>query len=231
MLFERFLAPERDGPPDIDVDIESGRREEVIQHVYSKYGRRHTAQVANVISYRPRSAVRDIAKAFGHSPGQQDAWSKQIDRWGSIGHRRPRRDPGRGGGVRQRAADLPPAPGHPLRRHGDLRPAGDRGVPGRVGPDGEPHRPAVGQGRLRLGRAGQVRPARARACSPRCTTPSTSSTRTSTSASSTWPTRRSTTCSAGPTRSACSRWRAGPRWPPCPGCGRGSSTTSWSRWR
>ena len=84
MLFERFLAPERDGPPDIDVDIESDRREEVIQYVYGKYGRRHTAQVANVISYRPRSAVRDIAKAFGHSPGQQDAWSKQIDRWGSA---------------------------------------------------------------------------------------------------------------------------------------------------
>jgi error-prone DNA polymerase len=84
MLFERFLAPERDGPPDIDVDIESDRREEAIQHVYAKYGRRHTAQVANVISYRPRSAVRDIAKAFGYSPGQQDAWSKQIDRWGSI---------------------------------------------------------------------------------------------------------------------------------------------------
>jgi error-prone DNA polymerase len=84
MLFERFLAPERDGPPDIDVDIESDRREEVIQHVYDKYGRIHTAQVANVISYRPKSAVRDIAKAFGYSPGQQDAWSKQIDRWGSA---------------------------------------------------------------------------------------------------------------------------------------------------
>jgi error-prone DNA polymerase len=85
LLFERFLAPERDGPPDIDVDIESDRREEVIQHVYEKYGRHHTAQVANVISYRPRSAVRDIAKAFGFSPGQQDAWSKQIDHWYSIG--------------------------------------------------------------------------------------------------------------------------------------------------
>ncbi|SDZ07235.1 error-prone DNA polymerase, DnaE-like [Micromonospora pattaloongensis] len=84
LLFERFLAPERDGPPDIDVDIESDRREEVIQHVYATYGREHTAQVANVISYRPRSAVRDIAKAFGFSPGQQDAWSKQIDRWGSV---------------------------------------------------------------------------------------------------------------------------------------------------
>src|SRR4051812_12366874 len=84
LLFERFLAPERDGPPDIDVDIESDRREEVIQHVYKLHGREHTAQVANVISYRPRSAVRDMAKAFGFSPGQQDAWSKQIDRWGSV---------------------------------------------------------------------------------------------------------------------------------------------------
>ncbi|WP_430779849.1 error-prone DNA polymerase [Actinoplanes sp. G11-F43] len=84
LLFERFLTPERDGPPDIDVDIESDRREEVIQYVYRTYGREHTAQVANVISYRPRSAVRDIARAFGFSPGQQDAWSKQIDRWGDV---------------------------------------------------------------------------------------------------------------------------------------------------
>lgn len=84
LLFERFLAPERDGPPDIDLDIESDRREEVIQYVYDRYGRHNAAQVANVISYRPRSAVRDIAKAFGYSPGQQDAWSKQIDRWGGT---------------------------------------------------------------------------------------------------------------------------------------------------
>jgi error-prone DNA polymerase len=79
LLFERFLAPERDGPPDIDIDIESGRREEVIQHVYEMHGRQHAAQVANVITYRPRSAVRNIAKAFGYAQGQQDAWSKQID--------------------------------------------------------------------------------------------------------------------------------------------------------
>ncbi|HTZ43041.1 MAG TPA: error-prone DNA polymerase [Jatrophihabitans sp.] len=79
LLFERFLAPERDGPPDIDIDIESGRREEVIQYVYAKHGRQHAAQVANVITYRPRSAVRDVARALGYSQGQQDAWSKQID--------------------------------------------------------------------------------------------------------------------------------------------------------
>ncbi|HEY1972016.1 MAG TPA: error-prone DNA polymerase [Pseudonocardia sp.] len=86
LLFERFLSPARDGYPDIDLDIESGRREEVIQYVYEKYQRTHTAQVANVITYRPRSAVRDMAKALGFSPGQQDAWSKRIERWGpSIG--------------------------------------------------------------------------------------------------------------------------------------------------
>ena len=81
LLFERFLAPERDGPPDIDVDIESDRREEVIQHVFATYGRTHAAQVANVNTFRPKMAVRDMAKAFGHSPGQQDAYSKQLDGW------------------------------------------------------------------------------------------------------------------------------------------------------
>ncbi|HSH62250.1 MAG TPA: error-prone DNA polymerase [Acidimicrobiales bacterium] len=84
LLFERFLSPERDGPPDIDLDIESDRREEAIQYVYQRYGRDRAAQVANVITYRPRSAVRDTAKALGHSPGQQDAWSKQVDAWGPL---------------------------------------------------------------------------------------------------------------------------------------------------
>ena len=84
LLFERFLAPERDGPPDIDVDIESARREEVIQYVYEKHGRSHAAQVANVISYRPRSAVRDAARALGYDAGQQDAWASSIERWGSL---------------------------------------------------------------------------------------------------------------------------------------------------
>jgi error-prone DNA polymerase len=79
LLFERFLAAARNEPPDIDVDIESGRREEVIQYVYNLHGRDHAAQVANVITYRPRSALRDVAKALGYSTGQQDAWSKQIE--------------------------------------------------------------------------------------------------------------------------------------------------------
>ena len=82
--FERFLSATRDEEPDIDVDFDSDRREEVIQEVYKRYGRHNAAQVANVISYRPKSAVRDMAKALGHSTGQQDAWSKQIDSWGAI---------------------------------------------------------------------------------------------------------------------------------------------------
>ena len=85
LLFERFLSPERDGPPDIDIDIESDRREEVIQYVYGRYGRDRTAQVANVIAYRGRSAVRDMAKALGHPGARQDAWAKSLDRYGGLG--------------------------------------------------------------------------------------------------------------------------------------------------
>ena len=84
LLFERFLSPERDGPPDIDIDIESGRREEVIQYVYERYGRHHAAQVANVITYRARSSVRDMARALGYAPGQQDAFAKNLSRWGGL---------------------------------------------------------------------------------------------------------------------------------------------------
>jgi error-prone DNA polymerase len=84
LLFERFLSPERDGPPDIDIDIESDRREEVIQYVYETHGRRHAAQVANVITYRSKSAVRDVAKALGYAPGQQDAFAKSVDRWSAV---------------------------------------------------------------------------------------------------------------------------------------------------
>lgn len=82
LLFERFLAPERDGPPDIDLDIESDRREEVIQYVYERHGRRHAAQVANVITYRSKSSVRDSAKALGYAVGQQDAFAKSVSGWG-----------------------------------------------------------------------------------------------------------------------------------------------------
>ena len=82
--FERFLSSLRDEEPDIDVDFDSDRREEIIQWVYETYGRDRAAQVANVIQYRPKNAVRDMARALGHSPGQQDAWSKQVERWGAT---------------------------------------------------------------------------------------------------------------------------------------------------
>ncbi|MFJ7246323.1 PHP domain-containing protein [Kitasatospora sp. NPDC098652] len=79
LLFERFLSTARDGPPDIDLDIENRRREEVIQYVYRRYGREHAAQVANVITYRPRLAIRDAARVLGYPQGQVDAFSRQTD--------------------------------------------------------------------------------------------------------------------------------------------------------
>lgn len=84
LLFERFLTVDRDGPPDIDLDIEAARREEVIQHVYRTHGRRNAAQVCNVITYRARSSIRDAALALGATPGQQVAWSKKIDAWSTL---------------------------------------------------------------------------------------------------------------------------------------------------
>ena len=99
LLFERFLSPERDGPPDIDIDIESGRREEVIQYVYGRYGRDRTALVANVIAYRARSAVRDMARALGHPPARQDAWAKSLDRRGGLGTGDGEGDPAEGAGI------------------------------------------------------------------------------------------------------------------------------------
>ena len=84
LLFERFLSAERDGPPDIDLDIESDRREEVIQYVYERYGRERAAQVANVITYRARSAVRDMARALGYGAADQDAFSRRFDSWSPV---------------------------------------------------------------------------------------------------------------------------------------------------
>ena len=76
LLFERFLSDARSGPPDIDIDIEACRREEVIRHIYDLYGRDRAAQVANVITYRPRSAMRDAARALGYPAGSAQAWSR-----------------------------------------------------------------------------------------------------------------------------------------------------------
>jgi error-prone DNA polymerase len=78
LLFERFISRERDEPPDIDVDFEHERREEVIQYLYRKYGRDHAALAATVICYRPRSAVRDVGKALGLDADRIDALAKNL---------------------------------------------------------------------------------------------------------------------------------------------------------
>jgi len=81
VLFERFVSKERDEPPDIDIDFEHERREEVIQYIYRKYGRDRAALTAEVITYRRRSAVRDVGKALGLSLDLVDRLAKNIDWW------------------------------------------------------------------------------------------------------------------------------------------------------
>jgi error-prone DNA polymerase len=85
VLFERFISRERDEPPDIDVDFEHDRREEVIQYIYAKYGRERAAIAATVISYRAKSALRDVGKALGFSLEQVDRLSKLLAWWDEPG--------------------------------------------------------------------------------------------------------------------------------------------------
>jgi error-prone DNA polymerase len=83
-LFERFISRERDEAPDIDVDFEHERREEVIQYIYDKYGRERAGMTAEVITYRPRSAVRDVGKALGLSLDRVDGLAKMLDAHRSL---------------------------------------------------------------------------------------------------------------------------------------------------
>ena len=228
LLFERFLSPERDGPPDIDIDIESGRREEVIPYVYERYGRQHAAQVANVITYRARSAIRDMGKALGHA---------------ARGGRRAGRRRSTGASRSTERSDLP--------SHGRAGLAGEvLDFPRHLGLHSGGmvicDRPVI-----EVCPVEWARHARAHAC---CSGTRTTARRSAWSSStcsasgmlealhrtvdlireptasrSTWPCspRRtpSTTCCAGPTPWGCSRWRAGPRWPRFPGSGRAASPT------
>ena len=81
MLFERFISKERNEPPDIDVDFEHERREEVIQYIYGKYGRERAALAATVICYRPRSALRDVGKALGFDLAEVDRLASGMQWW------------------------------------------------------------------------------------------------------------------------------------------------------
>ena len=85
VLFERFVSRERNEPPDIDIDFEHERREEVIQHIYATYGRERAALVCEIISYRGRSAVRDVGKALGFAPDAVERLAREVDRWGGGG--------------------------------------------------------------------------------------------------------------------------------------------------
>ncbi|HAX20919.1 MAG TPA: error-prone DNA polymerase [Hydrogenophaga sp.] len=85
VLFERFISKERNEPPDIDVDFEHERREEVIQYLYTKYGRERAALTATVISYRPRSALRDVGKALGFDEAALDALGSGHRWWSEDG--------------------------------------------------------------------------------------------------------------------------------------------------
>jgi error-prone DNA polymerase len=84
MLMERFISKERNEPPDIDVDFEHERREEVIQYIYEKYSRQRAALAATVITYRPKSAVRDVGKALGLDLAQITALSKSLQWWDPV---------------------------------------------------------------------------------------------------------------------------------------------------
>jgi error-prone DNA polymerase len=226
--FERFLSVTRDEEPDIDVDFDSDRREEVIQHVYQRYGRRNAAQVANVITYRPKLAVRDIAKALGHSTGQQDAWSKQVESWGAVVSTADHDIPGP---VVDLAEELLRFPRH-LGIHSGGRVLTDRPV-GEVCPieharmdnrtvvqwdkDDCAWMGLVKFDLLGLGMLAALQyalDAVAEQVGERWTL-------------DTIPRRSqaSTTCCAAPTRSGCSRSRAGRRSAPCRGCSPGASTT------
>ena len=85
VLFERFVSRERNEPPDIDIDFEHERREEVIQYIYAKYGRERAALTAEVVSYRGRSAIREVGKAFGLSLDCVDRMAKSLGWWEAGG--------------------------------------------------------------------------------------------------------------------------------------------------
>ncbi len=90
LLFERFISRERKEPPDIDVDFEHQRREEVIQYIYAKYGHEHAAIAATVTTYRPRSAIRDVGKALGIAPDMVEQFAKEnfwFDKGGLLAQR------------------------------------------------------------------------------------------------------------------------------------------------
>ena len=161
--FERFLSEERGHPPDIDLDLEAERREEVIQYCYRRYGRERAAMVANVITYRARSVLKDVAKAFGFTPAQVDGMTRYVDTHAPA--ELHLEDPLPAGLTAELVYDiclrLDGFPRH-LGIHSGGMVIADRppvaGGPYRMGPHGGPHGAAMGQGRLCRHGDSQVRP-------------------------------------------------------------------------
>ena len=232
LLFERFLSEERGEWPDIDLDLPSGdRRERVIQHVYERYGAAGAAMTANVITYRDRSASREIGKVLGIP-------EDEIDRLAAAHAPLRVRGRGRHAGEAPRARRARPGrpPHRPLRPalRGDPGPAaaprpalgrdgGGAGPPRRGGaPRAREHAGAgdrpVGQGGLRRPRDHQGGPPRPRhdvGAAGLARAPARDAGSRSTSRTCRRTTRRSTRCCARPTPWASSRWRAARRWRRC----------------
>jgi hypothetical protein len=167
LLFTRFISENRGEPPDIDVDFEHERREEVMQYVYARYGREYAAICGTVIHYRPRSAIRDVGKALGLTEDVTSLLAGTV--WGSWGDGlpeehlrnagldpenagdRPRRRPG------HRADGLPTPPVAARRRlRADQAAAGRDRADRQRGHEG-PHLHRVGQGRHRQPEADEGR--------------------------------------------------------------------------
>ena len=170
LLFERFISPERREPPDIDVDFEHERREEVIQYIYGKYGRERAGIAATVISYRGRSAIREVGKAFGLSEDTIGALSSSIWGGGGDGHadlaragldpQQPARQADRGAGARDRRLPAPSVAARRRLRH-HAQPA-RRGDADRQRRHAGAHLRRMGQGRSRRARHSEDRRARPR---------------------------------------------------------------------
>jgi error-prone DNA polymerase len=172
LLFARFISSERREPPDIDVDFEHERREEVIQYIYGRYGRERAGIAATVITYRPRSAIREVGKALGLTEDVTARIAGTV--WGSWGDEIPDGQGARGGPrpeqsddrARHRpgaaAARLPPPPLPACRRLRAFARAARRDGADRQCGDGGPHLHRMGQGRHRHARPDEGRRAGAR---------------------------------------------------------------------
>ena len=186
-------------------------------------------------------AARDGEGRRASHPATPTRSRKWIDRWGrdaarstSLADAKAPPVPALVLDLAEPGARLPAPPRHPLGRDGDGRPAAGGVLPDRVGPHGGPLGAPVGQGRLRGRRAGEVRPARARDAhdaAPRGRPRPRARGRRGRPRHHPPGARGLRRCCARPTPSACSRWRAAPRWPRCRGCGPRASTTSWWRSR